>query len=116
MQNTPASLGIIFKIVSLDSADPLVEMIILHQIMDRKALNSAVPLQELILVTLTKKRSQKERTLDVQVEGLMRLIDTNPDQSMPSIIIKMILLKIVLGTELFNISIKNPGILQGVNL
>ena len=38
----------------------------------------------------------------------MKLIDTNPDQSMPSIILKMILPKKVLGTELFNISIKNP--------
>ena len=99
MQNTPASLGIIFKIISLSSADPLLEMIILHQIMDRKALNSAVPLQVLILVTLTKKLGQTDMTLDVQVEGLMKMIDTNPDKIMPSIILKMILLKKVLGTE-----------------
>ena len=55
---------------------------------------------------------QKDMTLDVQEEGLMKL----NDQSLPSIIIKMILLKKVLGTELFNISLKNPGILPGVNL
>ena len=106
MQNTPASLGIIFIVVSLKSAVPLLEMIISHQIMDRKALNSAVPLQVFILVTLTKKLGQKDMTLEVHKEGLMRKINTNPDEIMLSII-KMIHLQKVLGVEKFSISTEN---------
>ena len=79
MQNTPASLGIIFIVVSLKSAVPLLEMHILNINIDRKDLNSALLLQVLILVTLTKKLGQKDMTLDEQEEGLMKLIDTNQD-------------------------------------
>ena len=42
MQNTPASLGIIFVVVSLKSAVPLLEMHILNLNIDRKVLNPAV--------------------------------------------------------------------------